>query len=201
MQHRLIIFTRCPEIGRVKTRLIPLLGSEGAAQLHRRLVAHTLAWVNVLSSAHSVGVEVHFDGGNGELMAECFGNRFCYVEQSPGDLGAKLAVATSSVNQPTVVIGTDCPDLNAESLLRAFGALEAVDLVLGPATDGGYYLIGLTKPQPALFSNVPWGTDRVCKLTQTIATDRGLSVCLLDTLHDIDRPADVERLDRSLREI
>jgi rSAM/selenodomain-associated transferase 1 len=133
-------------------------------------------------------------------MAECFGDHFCYVHQAPGDLGAKLAVATSSANQPTVVVGTDCPDLNAETMQRAFQALQSTDVVLGPASDGGYYLLGLKEPQPALFSDIPWGTDRVCKLTQTIARGQGLSVCLLEVLDDIDRPADFQWLDRGLRE-
>lgn len=199
MRKRLIIFTRYPEIGLVKTRLIPLLGPEGAAQLHCRLVAHTLAWASGVSAEHSVGVEVHFNGGDRSQMAELFGDHLCYVHQAPGDLGAKMAVATSSANQPTVVIGTDCPDLNAESLLRAFQALELADLVLGPANDGGYYLIGLTKPQPMLFCDIPWGSDRVCRLTQRIAKDQGLSVHLLDVLHDVDRPEDVERLEHGFR--
>jgi glycosyltransferase A (GT-A) superfamily protein (DUF2064 family) len=99
-----------------------------------------------------------------------------------------------------VVVGTDCPDLNAETMQRAFQALQSTDVVLGPASDGGYYLLGLKEPQPALFSDIPWGTDRVCKLTQTIARGQGLSVCLLEVLDDIDRPADFQWLDRGLRE-
>ena len=200
MRKRLLIFTRYPEAGRVKTRLIPLLGSQDATRLHRRLVTHTLACASVLQAQHSVGVEVHFDGGDRDLMATCFGDHFCYVHQASGDLGAKLTVATSSANQPTVVIGTDCPELNAEAMQRAFQALQSTDVVLGPASDGGYYLIGLKEPQPALFSDIPWGTDRVCQLTQQLAQDQGLSVHLLEVLDDIDRPTDFRRLDRGLRE-
>lgn len=194
MKARLIIFTRCPEAGRVKTRLIPLLGPEGAAQLHLQLATHTLAWANELDSDDSVSVEVYFEGGDRTVMAKCFGDHFRWVRQASGDLGAKLIAATTSGNHPIIVVGTDCPELNADTVREALLLLQTIDVVLGPAHDGGYYLIGLKEPLPALFNDIPWGTDQVCRLTHTIATDRGLSVRLLDVLRDIDRPDDVEWL-------
>jgi rSAM/selenodomain-associated transferase 1 len=193
---RLIVFTRYPEPGRVKTRLIPMLGPAGAAQLHQRLTAETLLWANTLAAKQPLRLEVNFDGGTVDLMAARFGSGLMYVQQVDGDLGAKLIAATGTTSGPTVVIGTDCPDLGPAVVQRAFEALRSADLVLGPASDGGYYLIGLNRPIPEVFIGVPWGTGGVCRLTQQIATNAGLSVTLLDVLDDIDVPGDLERFNR-----
>jgi len=189
---RLIVFTRYPDPGRVKTRLIPVLGAEGAAQLHEQLTAETLTWTGAFAAERPLRLEVHFEGGTADLMSARFGSGLTYVQQGDGDLGAKLIGATDRIDGPTVVIGTDCPDLCAAILVTAFDALRSADLVLGPARDGGYYLIGLNRPTPQVFTGIPWGTDRVCGLSQQIATDSGLSVTLLDVLDDIDVPADLE---------
>ena len=190
---RLIVFTRYPDPGRVKTRLIPVLGAEGAAQLHERLTVQTLSWVSAMPAETLLRVEVYFDGGTIDLMSARFGSDMTYVQQVDGDLGAKLICATNTVDGPTVVVGTDCPDLGPDEVLQAFEALQSTDLVLGPASDGGYYLIGMNQSTSELFIGIPWGTDRVCRLTQEIAMECGLSVELLDVLDDLDRPDDLER--------
>jgi rSAM/selenodomain-associated transferase 1 len=95
-----------------------------------------------------------------------------------------------------VVIGTDAPDLGEHSLRLAFAALDSADLVLGPATDGGYYLIGLTKSQPALFHKIGWGSDRVLRETIERAKEQGLRFVLLDLLSDVDRAEDLSLLQR-----
>jgi uncharacterized protein len=92
-----------------------------------------------------------------------------------------------------VVIGADCPDLEPAAIRRAFAALEQHDLVIGPAHDGGYYLIGLSRPAPALFDQVSWGTDRVCAQTLERADRGGLAVATLEILGDIDTPEDLVR--------
>src|SRR5258706_12025959 len=102
---RLIVFTRYPEPGRVKTRLIPVLGSVGAARLHRRLTEHTLAWAKQLEEQLAIHVEVHFDGGDAELMQAGFGNHLCYRRQGEGDLGERLIAALADSAGPTVVVG------------------------------------------------------------------------------------------------
>ena len=194
MPERLIVFTRYPEPGRVKTRLIPVLGPEGAAQLHHRLTAETLSWASGLAGERPMSLDVCFDGGTVELMSARFGSGLNYVPQVDGDLGAKLIAATESMDGPTVLIGTDCPDLGPDIVLNAFEALQSADLVLGPASDGGYYLIGLNRPTPQVFTDIPWGTDQVCHLTNQVATAAGFSVALLPMLDDLDRPEDLRRI-------
>jgi rSAM/selenodomain-associated transferase 1 len=189
---RLIVFTRYPEPGNVKTRLIPVLGAKGAAELHHRLTALTLAWASSLTFDQSLRLEIHFDGGTVDSMSTAFGEGLAYLPQVEGDLGTKLVAATATADGPTVVIGTDCPDLSPAVVLSALDALRSVDLVLGPASDGGYYLIGLNRPIPEVFVRIPWSTDRVCNLTRQIAADAGLSVTLLDVLNDVDVPDDLE---------
>src|SRR4051812_15090530 len=103
--NRLIIFTKYPEPGHVKTRLVPLLGNEGAAELHRRLTAHTLAWVETLRAEPTLSVDIYFNGGSTELMVSCFGSDWRYIEQASGDLGNRLTVAFAAINEPTVAIG------------------------------------------------------------------------------------------------
>ena len=198
MADRLVVFTRYPAPGQVKTRLIPILGPQEAAELHRRLTDHALAWAQALARDDGIELAVHFDGGDGELMQACFGSAFSFVPQSGGDLGDRLVTAFADVAAPTVVIGTDCPELTPGHIRSAFAALRSADVVLGPATDGGYYLIGLTSPQPHLFASIPWGTDRVCKVTLDYADSAGLRIEMLATLSDVDRPQDLLGLPRSL---
>jgi uncharacterized protein len=196
---RLIIFTRYPEPGQVKTRLIPLLGPQRAADLHRRLAVHTLAWAHELAREDGVELVVHFDGGDEQLMEECFGNTFLFIPQGSGDLGERLTAALADICGPTIVIGTDCPALTPDQVRGAILALRCADVVLGPATDGGYYLVGLKAPQPQLFTDIPWGTDRVCETTRQRARTVDLSVQLLQALPDIDRPEDISLLPDHIR--
>jgi uncharacterized protein len=191
----LLVFTRYPEPGKVKTRLIPALGKVGAANLHQRLTAHTLRLARAGAAASRSDLIVRFDGGGESAMQQVFGEAYCYEPQGPGDLGPRLERAfTASFQQGrrrVVLIGSDCPGITAPLLHSAFARLIDHDLVLGPANDGGYYLIGLREPQPELFQDLPWGTAQV--LTQTLekAAGLGLRLALLESLTDIDRPEDL----------
>jgi rSAM/selenodomain-associated transferase 1 len=191
---RVIVFTKYPEPGQVKTRLIPFLGAEGAAELHRCMVVHTLDGISRLLAERSLQVDVYFDGGDCQQMAACFGRRWHYVEQVSGDLGARLSVALRPTDKPTVVIGTDCPGLQPTHVHEAMNRLREDDLVIGPANDGGYYLIGINRFHQALFTDIPWGTESVCRITQEIASSLKLSVAMLEELCDIDRPEDLNAL-------
>ena len=91
-----------------------------------------------------------------------------------------------------VMIGTDCPALHARHLVQAFQALHHRELVLGPATDGGYYLVGLSRDEKSIFEHVPWSTDKVLERTLAIAAQHGLTAELLATLSDVDRPEDLK---------
>ena len=190
----LIIFTRYPEAGKTKTRLIPALGEKGAAKLQKQLTELTLTEAQKLS----VDIRVYFSGGNEALMRNWLGNNGQYHPQSEGDLGTRLIAAlqetfTEEVEK-IVIIGIDCPDLNAELISIAFQKLLATDLVLGKAEDGGYYLIGLRRCIPELFQGIDWGTDVVLQQTVTIAERIGLTISYLPVLNDIDTPEDLERI-------
>lgn len=194
-QKRLIIFTRYPEPGKTKTRLISHLGAEGAASLHRQMAEHTFAQVQKLRDEHQLSVEVHFTGGNPQLMQDWLGSEVVYQTQSEGDLGMRITSAfraafTSGIDS-AVIIGTDCPGLNSQLMTQAFQELYPYDLVLGPAKDGGYYLIGLRRLIPELFTGISWGTAEVLQQTVNIAKNLNLSVANLPLLADVDYPEDL----------
>ncbi len=197
---RLIIFTRYPEPGKAKTRLIPALGAEGAADLHRQMANHTLVQVQALQFQHPLCVEVRFAGGNRDLMQRWLGTDLMCTVQGEGDLGDRMARSFQSAFNAGVdralTIGTDCPDLNAALLDQAFCQLQHHDLVLGPASDGGYYLIGLRRLIPQLFIGIEWSTAMVLERTLAIAAELNLSVALLPVLSDVDYPADLEIWER-----
>jgi uncharacterized protein len=193
----LIIFTRYPTPGTVKTRLIPAIGAAGAARLHRQMTIRTLDRARELQQLLPVEIAVHFDGSNLQQMADWLGADLIYQSQGEGDLGVRMNRSISTACQSAervVLIGTDCPELTADMLAQAFELLLERDLVLGAALDGGYYLIGMRQPQPELFIGVDWGTDRVLQQTLTIANRCNLSIGYTPTLADIDRPEDLPRL-------
>ena len=191
----LLIFTKYPRPGRVKTRLIPALGPEGAAQLMARLTAHTLSRAQAFARRQNLSLTVYYDGGSAPQMQACFGPHLAYRPQGRGDLGQRLLAALAETlaagPPPVVIIGSDCPDLSAPILAAAFQQLADHDLVLGPALDGGYYLLGLKALYPELFQQIAWGTDQVLAQTQAKALGLGLRTALLPVLRDIDRPADL----------
>ena len=195
MKERLIIFTRYPEPGKTKTRLIPVLGEEGAATLQRQMTESTLAEVKKVSRFYPSSMEVHFAGGNEQLMQDWLGSSIIYRRQTEGDIGCRMASAFQESFEAgidsIVLIGIDCPDLNAQLMVQAFQALDRHDLVLGPARDGGYYLIGLRRFVPELFIGISWSTNEVLQQTQKIIQRLELAVAYLPLLSDIDRPEDL----------
>ncbi len=195
MRETLIIFSRYPEAGKTKTRMIPALDAEGAAELQRQMSEHTLNTARNLKSYRDITIEVHFAGGNKQLIAEWLGKDLEYIPQVRGDLGDKMRSAFERAfslgSKRVVTIGTDCPDIDRAILEAAFNSLSDLDLVIGSATDGGYYLIGLNRTRPELFANINWGTDRVLNQTKAIATQLNLNTYYLKTLSDVDRPEDL----------
>ncbi len=182
---RLILFTRYPEPGRVKTRLIPALGAEGAAGLHRRLTMRALR----------VAESVCFDGGTEPAMRHWLGDEKLFRPQGEGDLGARMSRSFEESFQEgspgTVIIGADCPELKSNLLAAAFDQLSTHPVVFGPATDGGYYLAGLTRAVPELFRGPAWGTETVLADSLQILARVGLKPLLLDRQDDVDRPEDL----------
>jgi len=206
-RNRLIVFTRYPEAGTTKTRLIPALGPDGAAELHRRMASRMLVTVRQFINMCPGTVEVRFESGNKGLLREWLGSDLSYRYQGEGDLGMRMFAAFKDAfrkrAEAAVIIGTDCPDLSSQLMQQAFVKLAARDLVLGPASDGGYYLIGLrrtinNKSMQELFSDILWGTGKVLKKTIEKAQDMGLSSAFLDELNDVDVPEDILIWEHSL---
>jgi len=195
VRNRLIVFTRYPKPGKTKTRLTLTLGPDGAADLHKRMAEHAVAWARRLVRARRIDLEIHFEGGAAAWFAQWLGDDLTCRPQSRGDLGRRMFQAfcqafDGGVDR-VVIIGTDCPALDGRLTLQAFESLDRSDLVLGPAHDGGYYLIGLRRPVPSLFEGMPWGTDRVLSETLRKADKLRLKVALLRQLSDVDRPEDL----------
>lgn len=194
-RQRLILFARYPVAERVKTRLIPALGPEGAAALHRRLVLRTVRVAEAWRASADADLEIRFDGGNEEAMRHWLGDGWRYRPQGEGDLGERMTRAFADSFREnyanTVLIGSDCPALSRESLIAAFAGLSHSRVVLGPATDGGYYLVGMTQSIPELFRGVEWGTETVFKETLRILERLALQPFLLERHDDVDRPEDL----------
>jgi rSAM/selenodomain-associated transferase 1 len=195
---QLIVFSRYPEPGTTKTRLAKVLGDQGAAKMQKKLTEHTLLQVRQFLHLNPLNVIISYEGGSLVQIQEWLGPDFNYQEQRSGDLGQRMHGAFTAAFQQghkrIVIIGTDCPGLQARHLVQAFACLHHKDLVLGPATDGGYYLIGLSRSEKALFEKVPWGTDTVLANTLAIAKQKNLSIALLEPLSDVDRPEDLKHL-------
>ena len=190
--NHLIIFTRYPIPGTTKTRLIPALGENGAADLQRELTEHTLNRVKGLTA----DISVYFSGGSLGQMQGWLGYKWQYVRQTGETLGDRLIHAMTQSQQKgyarTVIIGIDCPGITTEILTEAFTALEEKDTVFGEAADGGYYLVGLQRLVPEIFTDMSWGTETVLAETLTKTEALDLETELLQTLNDIDYPEDLE---------
>jgi rSAM/selenodomain-associated transferase 1 len=183
---RLVLFTRYPAPGKAKTRLIPALGAEGAAALHRRLAERALGTLQHCG----LPVEVRTTGAPVDAFERWLGPRH-FIDQGDGDLGARLSAVFN--DGPALIVGSDVPAMTAAHVMAAAVLLAGHDIVLGPASDGGYWLIGLKGPAPALFADMPWGTAAVFAETQARAQRLGLDLGLADTLDDLDTPDDLAR--------
>lgn len=195
MTDRIIVFGREPLPGRVKTRLIPALGARGAARLYRHLLERTLRvaaaqrecsielWCCPDTATHAVCRSLA-----GDLGIAC---RF----QQGSDLGARMlhafAITLRQVDR-VILIGSDCPAYDAGYLGSAFSALDEHDAVVGPAQDGGYVLLGLTKVDRRLFDELPWSTSAVLGKTRQRLRALGWCWSELDSLRDLDTPGDFD---------
>lgn len=203
--NHLLVFARLPQPGANKTRLIPALGAELASQVYRRLVDRTLTQARLLKSetfkdGSGCEVTVCYTGGSASDACSAFGDDFKYQEQIGESLGDRLHGATKTAfdagAQRVVVIGTDCPKLASTDLESAFRQLKKCDVVIGPAEDGGYYLIGLKSDCAQLFANIDWSTSQVLQQTLRAALELELSVAKLKILSDVDYPEDLLTLRR-----
>jgi rSAM/selenodomain-associated transferase 1 len=199
---RLLVFTRAPLAGQVKTRLIPQLGAQGAADFHARLIHRCLETV---TRAALCPVELWCSPSRGEPFFQACRERHAMElhDQALGDLGERMHAALSSAlgrAESAVLIGTDIPSLDAADLDAALQALQqGRDAVVGPARDGGYYLIGLKHANRRLFDQMPWGTPAVFQETATRLRQFGMDWLRLREHGDVDTPEDFRRLPESFR--
>jgi uncharacterized protein len=198
---RLIIFVRAPRVGEVKTRLAAAMGPEEALAAYEVLVQTVLANLAALAP-----VEVHYtpESAADEVRA-WVPPRWLLRAQGSGDLGARMDAAFVKAfaggAERVVLIGSDCPTVTVQDIEDAWAALTNCDLVLGPAADGGYWLIALRQAQPALFQGIPWSTGAVLRETMARAERAGLRVGLLRERADIDTEKDWQQFTRENRVI
>ncbi|MBI2070696.1 MAG: TIGR04282 family arsenosugar biosynthesis glycosyltransferase [Elusimicrobia bacterium] len=194
--NKIVIFVKAPVPGQVKTRLCPPLSNREAAALYKALAK------DALSAARSVPltqVDVAYDPWPPHIEPVWMSDdRPDFFPQQGSDLGERLSHAAqhafSSGASKVVIIGSDSPRLSADHLTHAFELLDRHDIVLGPAHDGGYYLIGLCRPVPEVFENIPWSTPRVFEETLSRLRFLNLEPGLLNKLGDIDTAEDLKRL-------
>jgi uncharacterized protein len=184
---RVVAFARFPVAGMCKTRLIPAVGAEGAAAIHTRLVETCVAAMR----GSGLSIELRTTGAGAPAFRDWLGEGITFVDQGEGDLGDRLARAAAPY--PVIFIGSDAPDLNAARLIAATAALQNASAVIGPAEDGGYYLLGLNTPAPWLFNDMDWGTETVFEETMRRFAANGIAPVVLETLADLDRPEDLAR--------
>jgi uncharacterized protein len=194
----LIIFIKNSIKGKVKTRLAADLGEEVALKIYQKLTRNTLSVSAAVNTAILLQFSEFIDHSTGFT-----GNRTSMSIQKGIDLGEKMLNAFidgfEAGYRHICLIGTDCYGINPEILTNAFNALKNTDFVLGPANDGGYYLIGMNSPFSLLFRNKAWGTSSVLENTLKDITGNGYSFTLIPELVDVDTAADLEELNIDLK--
>ena len=191
------ILAKAPRPGLAKTRLMPVLGAEGAANLQARFIERTVTAAQE-AAVGPVTLWATPDRHHPAFQTIAALLGVALAEQPDGDLGARMLAAIAAANGPAIAIGTDCPALTPEHLRVAARALaDGVDVVIVPVDDGGYGLIGMQRPEPALFAGMAWSTASVMAETRRRLTRLGLSWREPAHLWDVDEPADLERLTRA----
>lgn len=204
---RLLVFARLPELGRVKTRLAEAIGAEKALAVYSAMLRDVLHAIG--ESRGETEVEIAWapsERANGEVLREAFGSH-TVVMQTGSNLGDRLSMAFSERfffhrTQKVIAIGVDEPRISRELVDHAFGLLDSCEWVIGPAIDGGYYLIGCRAAvfNPMIFSDMPWGTSSVMPQTLERIRDREQTTALLPERYDIDVIEDLQRFAAEQRE-
>ena len=200
---KLIIFAKAPIAGRVKTRLQPRYSAQDAAHLQEYFILKT---VEMVSNLKDIDIELRCAPDDSHpVFQRCYHDQQIETKSQLGiDLGERMKNALAEAlteHSQAVVIGTDCPDITPAYLNEAFSRLEnGADAVIGPATDGGYVLLGLRRFSPLVFENVRWGTDQVLPVTQNNLFQLNWKWDVLTTLRDIDTPDDLVHYPDILRQ-
>jgi len=191
----LILFAKAPIPGRVKTRLMPDLTVQEAADVAAALIEHTVRLATT-NWPGPVTLQAWPDTGHRVFQAVAARHGLSLAAQIAGDLGQKMNAALSAFTDrgaPAAVLGCDVPHCPGEVLRQAYDWLKQGQNVIGPSADGGYYLIGLQHTQPELFRDIPWGGDQVMYATLAMAEEHGLHFNRLPNLIDIDNFSDLEQ--------
>ncbi len=188
------LFAKAPRSGFVKTRLASEVGDDAAVRVYRTIGLRVVRQIAPVSN-----ITVWYDPPDALSDMRSWLGDWAYREQPRGDLGTRLshAFATHFARPdagPVIAIGADAPGVDAGSISRAAELLRTVEVVVGPTEDGGYYLIGLAHPCPALFTEIPWGTEKVFETTKVACEAAGLSITTLPVLRDVDRAEDLVAL-------
>ncbi len=199
MKKAVIVFQKFPKAGSVKTRLAETIGTEKAANLYAFLIQHTHKQLSELEAEIFV---FHL----GPISSQDYPQKgYHFYPQETGDLGIKMEKAFQQVFKlgfkRVLIIGTDCYELKSDHLKQAFDALLIKDMVIGPAVDGGYYLLGLQKTCATLFQGITWSTATVLRQTLERANQENLTYSLLEKLRDVDRYEDLGKLEQLLPEL
>lgn len=187
MKSGLIIFVKNLRHGKVKTRLAAKFGNDQAFQIYKKLLKHTCA----------IATDVKADKFlfySEEIEIDSLPSEFSRQVQKGNDLGERMKNAFELLfnkgYQNVQIIGSDCLELNTITIEKGFVELDKSDIVIGPAMDGGYYLLGLKINSPFLFENVEWSTSEVLQQTLSICNEHNMHYSLLEVLRDIDEPED-----------
>ena len=197
MDNALVIFIKNPVKGKVKTRLAAAIGDDMALEIYQKLIGHTLNMVKNVAADKFIYFSDSVDETIGYVNTPVH-----KVVQSGNDLGEKMNNAFAQLFKSgytrVVIVGTDCPGINENILEKAFGELNNSDVVIGPATDGGYYLLGMKEMHNDLFEKIAWSTAIVLHSTIERCNTNNLSYSLLKALSDVDEEADLVHLDKML---
>lgn len=191
-QNLLIVFAKNPEIGKVKTRLAKTIGNEKALHIYNILLSHTLIQCGMLKNCI---VHIYYSDNLTNINKNDFlGNRFLQEGNSLGER-MKNAFEKSFKNhfRKIVLIGSDCPEIEAKHIEQAFAVLDKKQTVFGPAKDGGYYLIGMQKFFEQIFENMPWSTNLLMKKTRNVLENKKISYKMLAMLSDVDTIEDAKQ--------
>lgn len=189
----LMVFIKYPEPGKVKTRLAEMLGTEAAARLYRFMAEDI---IQRLKGCEQYSTIIFFDPPDkASHIRNWLGDDQHYIQQSGQDLGKKLSNAFRAIfdsgARRAVVIGTDCLGITQDTVTKTLQYLNERDVVIGPAEDGGYYLLGLSSHTPEIFDSIDWSTNKVFHQTVEKAKQLNLSYTVLEPLKDVDEPSDL----------
>ena len=195
------IMAKAPIPGLAKTRLISIIGAQAAAALQERLTERAVTTA-IAANVGPVTVWCAPDATHDAFLKLVARTRVTLRAQPKGDLGSRMLAAAAAGNGPTLIIGTDCPALTEVHLRAAATALrDGIDVVLIPAEDGGYVLIGMRSAQPALFAGIAWGTKTVLAETRARIIEERLVLSEQPALWDVDTDSDLARLEREMPEL